>query len=55
MNAESLINKLGGKDGLYSFFEDKNIIMPRKETINLLTLVKWFLLPNIIDSLPNST
>ena len=34
-------------------FEDKNVFMPKKDSIKLFTLVKWFLTPNMIDNCNN--
>ena len=50
MQADELTNKLGGKDGLYAYFEDKKVIMPKKDSIKLTTLARWFLkVPEILN------
>jgi len=37
-----VIETLYSKEGLYTFFEEKNIIMPKPDTIKLKSLVTWF-------------
>lgn len=39
LKIDELVIKLGGKDGVYSMFEDLGVIMPKKNSIKLVTLI----------------
>ena len=45
----SIILKLGGKDGLYNYFEKKDVILPKKDSISLETLVAWFMKEDVMN------
>ena len=37
-----MAKNLKGKDGLYSYFENKKVVLPKKSSLKLETLVHWF-------------